>query len=261
MSTEKKSLYGSKQSPRQWYKRFDHYVTGAGFKRSDYDVCLYYKDIDTNKAVYLLLYVDNMLITIKDLRTIDEVKRMLSIEFDMKDLGCAKRILGINIKRDKRNKVLCLSQEVYLRKVVKRFSMDQAKEVKVPLAGHFKLSAEQSPTTEEEKLKMAKVPYSSAVGSLMFSMICTRPDLAFVVNVLSKNMSNPREEHWLALKWVLRYVNSTINYGLIYKHSKGPLTLDGFVDSDYVGDSDRKRSTSAYMMTLGGNYIRWKSQL
>ena len=148
-----------------------------------------------------------------------------------------------------------MSQEEYLKKVVRKFYMELSRNVKVPLAGHFKLSAEQSPVTEEEKIKMTKIPYASAVGSLMYSMICTRPDLAYAVSVLSKYMANPGLDHWLAMKWVLKYVNSTVNYGLIYKYTSNHLVLEGFVDSDFAGDRDRRRSTSAYMMTLDGNCI------
>jgi len=223
--------------------------------RSQYDSCLYFKESHTDNAVYLLLYVDDMLIASRNLSKIKEAKKMLSTEFDMKDLGYAKRILGIDIKRDRKQKLLYLSQEDYLSKVVQKFSMHESKPVKVPLAGHFKLSAQQSPKTEQEKLKMAKIPYSSAVGSLMYSMICTRPDLAYAVSVLSKYMANPGLDHWLAMKWVLKYVNSIVNYGLIYKYTSNHLVLEGFVDSDFAGDRDRRRSTSAYMMTLDGNCI------
>ncbi|XP_024022491.1 uncharacterized protein LOC112091940 [Morus notabilis] len=131
-----------KQSPRQWYRRFDGHVTKAGFERSSYDSCLYHKNASSRNSVFLILYADDMLITGEDLNDIKEVKKMLSVEFDMKDLGQAKKILGIDIKRDKQGRILCLSQEEYLRKVVRKFSMDQAKKVTVPLAGHFKLSAE-----------------------------------------------------------------------------------------------------------------------
>lgn len=100
----KKSLYGLKQSLRQWYRGFDNYVTKIGFKRSEYDSRLYFKDPRTERQVYLLLYVDDMLITSSDPDKVREVKRMLGSEFDMKDLREAKRILGIYIKRNRKQK-------------------------------------------------------------------------------------------------------------------------------------------------------------
>lgn len=191
----KKSLYGLKQSSHQWYKRSNHYITQIGFTRRHYDSCLYFKDIGTKSAIYLLLYVDDMLITSASIEVVKKVKGLLSSKFDMKDLGNAKRILGIDIKRDRQHKVSCLSQKDYLRKVIKKFSMENSKSVKFPLAEHFKLLAEQSPSTEEDKIKMSKIPYASVVVSLMYSIICTRPYLAYFMSVLSKYMANLGMDH------------------------------------------------------------------
>ena len=118
----------------------------------------------------------------------------------MKDLGAAKQILGIRITRD--GGTLRLSQAEYIKKVVERFNMDNAKPVGCPLATHFKFSKEQMPTSDEEKAYMTRVPYASAVGSLMYAMVCTRPDIAHAVGVVSRYMSNPGMEHWEAVKWI-----------------------------------------------------------
>ena len=108
---------------------------------------------------------------------------------------------------------------------------------------------------------MVSVPYSSAIGSVMYTMICTRPDLAHSISLLSKYMSNPGRSHWEALKWLLRYIKGTVNEGLVYHSSKKGVELTGFVDSDYAGDRDKRRSTTAYVFTLCGNCVSWKSQL
>ena len=181
----KKSLYGLKQSPRQWYMRFDKFMLDIGYERSIKDQCVYVCALQGGGHIYLLLYVDDMLIASKDKEEVKHLKSRLAEEFDMKDLGPAKKILGMEIQRDRNVGTLRLSQEAYVKKVLVRFGMEDAKPVSTPLAPHFKLSASMSPTTEVEKAYMDKVPYASAVGSLMYAMVCTRPDLAQAVGVVS----------------------------------------------------------------------------
>ena len=112
----------------------------------------------------------------------------------------------MKIVRDRKKGQIWLSQESYIEKVLERFNMDKAKPVGCPLAGHFKLSSNQYPTSEKDKEEMLKVPYASAVGSLMYAMVCTRPDIAHDVGVVNRFFSNPSKEHWAAVKWTLRYL-------------------------------------------------------
>ena len=102
--------------------------------------------------------------------------------------------------------------------------MDKANPVNFPLAGHFKLSSSQCPTSDEKKNEMQKIPYASAVGSLMYAMVCTQPDIAHAVRVVSRFLSNPRKEHWAAMKWILRYLQGTSNMSLCF--GKGEPILD-----------------------------------
>ncbi|GAB2268189.1 hypothetical protein Dimus_038699 [Dionaea muscipula] len=108
---------------------------------------------------------------------------------------------------------------------------------------------------------MEQVPYLNAIGSIMYSMVSTRPDLSYSISLLSRFMSNPGTEHWTALKWLLRYLNSTVSVGLLYKKWTDTLDLAAYVDSDFAGDRDCRKSTTSYNVTLGGNCISWKSQL
>ncbi|CAM8999774.1 unnamed protein product [Rhodiola kirilowii] len=130
----KKSLYGLKQAPRQWYKKFDRFMKKAEFSRCEADHCCYVKRYN-NSYIILLLYVDDMLIAGANWNEIDVLKKKLSKEFAMKDLGAAKQILGMRIIRNK--ECLKLSQEEYVKKVLKRFNMDDARPVSTPLASHF----------------------------------------------------------------------------------------------------------------------------
>lgn len=177
----------------------------------------------------------------------------------MKDLGAAKQILGMKISRDRSAGTLNLSQDQYIKKVLSRFRMNDAKPKTTPLANHLKLSKEQSPKTTKERDYMAQVSYASAVGSLMYAMICTRPDIAHAVGVVSRFMANPGEEHWKTVKWLLRYLKGTSNTSLCY--GTGKTVLQGFVDADLSGDVDSSKSTSGYIYTIDGTAVSWMSKL
>jgi hypothetical protein len=100
--------------------------------------------------------------------------------------------------------------------VLERFRMQNAKPVSTPLANHFKLTKEMCPKTQEEIEYMSRVPYSSTIGSLMYAMVCTRPDIAHAVGVVRRYMNNPGKEHWDAVKWILRYLRGTANHALCF---------------------------------------------
>ncbi|KAG8486650.1 hypothetical protein CXB51_020037 [Gossypium anomalum] len=195
--------------------------------------------------VYLLLYVDDMLIAAKDKGEIRKVKAQLSEEFEMKDLGPAKKILGMEILRD--------------RKTSKLFNMRSAKPVSTPLAAHFRLSSALSPQSDDEIKYMSHVPYSSAVGSLMYAMVCSRPDLSYAVSAVSRYMANPGKEHWKAVQWILRYLRGTTDVCLQFGRTEDGVI--GYVDADFAGDLDRRRSLTGYVFTIGGCAISWKATL
>lgn len=134
----------------------------------------------------------------------------------MKDLGDAKRILGMDIIRDRRRGTLWLTQQDYISKVLKKFQMTESRSVTTPLGQHFKLSSEQKPKTEEERKEMSNLPFASIVGSVMYTMVCTRPDIAHAISCVSRYMSDPGKTHWQALKWILRYLKGSENVGILY---------------------------------------------
>jgi hypothetical protein len=187
----KKSLYVLKQSSRQWYKKFDSYMIQIGYTRCEYDCYVYVRILEDGSYIFLLLYVDDMLIAPKSMCEVNRLKYLLHKEFEMKDLGATKKILGMEIRRDREVRKLWLSQKNYIRKVLENFRMLDAKPVSTPLANHFRLSGSQCPKNEEEIENMSKVPYVSAVGCLMYAMVCTRPDLAHAVSTVSRYMANP----------------------------------------------------------------------
>ena len=257
----KKALYGLKQAPRQWNKKFDSFMMKQGFQKSLHDTCLYYKGSKIEDSEYLLLYVDDMLLISKSKTRIENLKRILNSEFDMKDLGTAKKILGMELKRNRNQGTITISQKGYIDKVLNRFAMKEAKSTKQPMTTQHQISSKQCPETVKEKQEMKKVPYDAAVGSIIYLMVCSRPDLAHSISCLSRYMANPGKEHWQAMKWLMRYLIGTSKEGLIYKRQNEEISIEGFSDSDYAGDKDTRRSTSAYQFLVCGNCVSWKTQL
>ena len=179
----------------------------------------------------------------------------------MKNLGNARKILGMMINKDRMRNKPKVHQFPYLLKSVAKFEMSNCKSVVVLLAGHFILSKLQCPKKNSEFVQMENIPYANAIGTVMYSMISTRPDLSYLISLLSRYMSNPGKAHWDALKYLLRYINNTLHTGLCYEKRQNAFDLVGFVDSDFIGDRDSRKSTTAFYFTLGGNCISWKSQL
>lgn len=173
----KKSLYGLKQSSCQWYRRFDSFMTKSGFIRNEFDNCVYIKESEDGIDIYLLLYVDDMLVASKSKSNTELVKELLRSEFEMKNIGKSSKILGMKIRRNRSSGSLSVSQGSYIQKVFKKFNMEESKPVLTPLAHHFKLSLEDTPKTEKEIAYMERIPYANSIGSLMYAMVCTRPDL------------------------------------------------------------------------------------
>ena len=198
--------------------------------------------------IYLLLYVDNMLIACKERAEIEALKQLLNIVFDMKDLGSGKKILVVEIIKNKRNSSIFLSQEKCPTRVLKTFGMLDCKLVQLPLATYFKMCKLYCPKTKEEREEMSNIPFANAVGCLMCAIVLARPDISRVVSVVKRYMASPGREHWKGVKWILRYIIGTLGLGLLYrmKDIKGT-GLWGFVDYDFTGDMDRRRSLTSYM--------------
>eukprot|EP00253_Pinus_taeda_P032716 PITA_32716 len=135
--------------------------------------------------------------------------------------------------------------------------------MKQPKGFAVKGKKELCPKTEEEEEDMSPIPYASRVGSLMYAMVCTRPYIAHAVGVLSRFMSKLGKEHWTTVKQVFRYLHGTSDYGLCYQGKPGldkVLDIYGFVDADWVGDLDQRRSTSGYVFNLFGGAVSWMSK-
>ncbi|KAH9685593.1 hypothetical protein KPL70_014018 [Citrus sinensis] len=217
-----RSIYGLKQASRSWNIRFDQAIKSFGFIQNIDEPCVY-KKIQEKFVAFLILYVDDILLIGNNIGVLTTIKSWLAKQFDMKDLGEASYILGIKLLRDRKNKTLALSQAVYIDKILARFSMENSKTGLLPFRHGITFSKDQSPKTSEEIERMRRVPYADAVGSLMYAMLCTRPDICFAVWMVSRYQFNPGPQYWTAVKHIM------------------------------------KKSTSGYVFTLGSGAVSWMS--
>ena len=176
----KRSIYGLKQASRSWNIRFDQAIKSYGFEQNLDEPCVYKRHQD-QVVMFLVLYVDDILLIGNYVGVMSSVKVWLSRQFDMKDLGEANFILGIKLWRDRKNKMLGLSQAGYIEKVLERFSKQNSRKGLLPFRYGVPLSKDQRPKTQEEVDMMRQVPYASAVGSLMYAMLVL--DQIFVIQL------------------------------------------------------------------------------
>jgi hypothetical protein len=186
------------------------------------------------------------------------MKAKLSKQWEMSNLGELHHILGIGVRRDRVKRLIYLEQSRYISDVLERFNMSGCKPVATPCDNSVVLSKSMSPVSVEEQEAMKGMPYSSGVGSLMYAMTATRPDIAFAVSALSAYMANPGEKHWIALKRVLRYLQGTRNHCLVLGGSK--VELSAWCDADWANDKDTRRSVTGYVFKLGDGVISWQSK-
>lgn len=246
----RKALYGLKQSPRVWYQALKTSLEGIGFKRivSDHSVFLWKEG-----KVIVAAYVDDLLIAGPDLDMIQTVKVELQQLYEMSDLGECSTFLNIRVTRDRDRRQIKLDQEAFATVVLQRFGLDECKAASTPMDAGLSLVASNEKATSEQKLE-----YQKMVGSLMFLMCMTRPDIAFVVSALSRHLDNPGQADFVAVKRVLRYLQGTKTSGIQYGAFSS--TLLGYSDSDWAGSKEDRKSTSGQVFLFGGGPISWSSK-
>ena len=191
------ALSGLKQAPKMWYAKLDDFLKSHVFDNIDPDACLYLL-MDEGEVIIVLVYVDDLLLVGSSMKAINKIKKALRKRFEMKDLCEAKVILGLEISLDKTLGTLKLSQGKYAGQVLEKFGMAECNPIATPLEVGLQLAMSEK---SDESLS-----HREAVGSLMYLMVGTRPDLAFAVGKLSRFVSGYGKEHWAAVKRVLRYV-------------------------------------------------------
>ena len=252
-----RSIYGLKQASRSWNKRFDDEVKRLGFIQSKEEPCVY-KMVSGSYVLFLVLYVDDILLIGNFIPLMEQTKTSLKDIFSMKDLGEAQYILGIKICRDRSRKLIGLSQRTYIDKVLKRFNMQNSKKGNVPMTQGVTLSKSQCVTTRKDIEIMKDIPYASAIGSIMYVMVCTRPDVAYALSMTSRHQAHAGPAHWTAVKNILKYMNKTKDKFLVYG-GKRELVVEGYTDASFATDYDDKRSQSGYVFILNGGAVSWRS--
>jgi len=248
-----KALYGLKQSPRAWYKELDAALKSLGFTRTISDHSIYVRN-SSEGLIIVGVYVDDLTIAAANVDTLARFKTEMSKRYEMKDLGELHFILGLQVKRDRSARTLHLSQKQYINTVLERFDMLGCKPAKSPLRSKTVMSLRKE---GEEKADQAR--YLAAVGSLMYAMLGTRPDLAYPVGLLGRFASDPSVTHWDGVLSVFKYLKHTSDLGITY--SGGCEQLDGYSDADFAtSDVDRRRVTSGYVFRLWGGAISWQSK-
>ena len=255
----KKPLYGLKQSPRQWYRKLNELFVELGFKRIQSDHSLFVWAKDSIKII-IPVYVDDLTIASNHSPTRALIKEQLRKRFRMRDLGSLSYLIGIEVLRDRPNCKMYLSQRKHLKDILERFHQSNSRPVSTPLDPDIHLSKDMSPQTPEEVEYMKRVPYLSAVGSLMYLAVGTRPDIAYAVGVLSRFNSCAGPQHWKAVQCVFQYLRGTSDFALEYGPSSSAPLLRGYSDVDHGGDQDTGRSTNGYAFFLGAGCISWSSK-
>ena len=256
-----KALYGLKQAGRQWHIKLDSTLESLGFTKAkvDHSVWIYKKD-DTR--IIIPAYVDDLMIATKNPEDAQNTLKQLEKVFKLRNLGPTSFILSVNIEHDRSKKQLSLSQKQYIVDLLQHYSMEDCSGVDTPVDPNNKLSKAQTPSNEEEKQKMTSYPYAQLVGSLMYLAICTQPDISYAVGLLGRYSANPGLTHWKAAKHLLRYLQKTKEYKLIYKPDNNQLEpFTTFSDAAFANDIDSRRSTNGYLVKMGTGAVSWSSHL
>lgn len=247
----KKGIYGLRQSPRLWYGRLTDYLKTIGFSMSNYDNCIW---INESTGVLIAIYVDDILVTGPSEDKIDFVKTQLKEEFEMTDSNEVDFFLGIQVRRGGGKGGYAWSQEHYIEKLLEQWEMRNCEPVKTPMDKTYlaKRKPDENPADKHN--------YQSAVGSLMYLMMASRPDIAFAVSHLSKFCSDPSEKHWLAVKRLLRYLRGTSKLALLLGVKGRNSGVVGYTDADWASDSEDRKSVGAYLFFVCGSVVSWTAK-
>jgi hypothetical protein len=244
-----KALYGLKQAPRAWYSRLSDRLLELGFIGSHSDSSLFIRRAPP-EITYVLIYVDDILITSSLPQGTDSLLQSLQDDFAIKDLGPLNYFLGMEAISTTDG--IILSQQRYILDLLRKSNMSEAKPVKTPMSTAHTLTLLSGDTLTDPS------PYRSLVGALQYLSL-TRPNISFAVNKVSQFMHRPTSLHLQAVKRILRYLKSTISYGLLLRRSPSR-TLQAYSDADWAGCPDDRKSTGGFCVFLGPNLISWSSR-
>ena len=248
----RRALYGLKQASISWWKECNASMGKLGFKRCFSDAGVYvFKE--KQQTVVAIIYVDDALFMGSDKNLVHKKKNEFMKMWECRDLGEPKEFLGMQITRDRSKRILVLDQRAYLEKVIARFGMTNAKEAHTPLPSSWTPRMYKGP--EDPELRRY---YQSIIGSLLYLMLGTRPDIAYAVIKLSQYSANPSKDHLSKGIHIIRYLIHTRNYKIVFDGN----SLEGFLahsDSDWASDPDDRRSHTGMLVQLANGPISWVS--
>ena len=220
----KKAIYGLKQAARSWNQKATNILKNLGYNQCTSEPCIFFKHNNT-QVVYVALFVDDFFLFYNDKSEVENLKKTFQKHFKIKDLGSVKNCIGMEVERDRNKKTIKLTQKQYLNNVLQKYGMINSKPVSSPIEFNTKL--EHNATNKECK---ADIPYQSAIGSLLYLAVCSRPDISFAVTYLSQFNNSYGTEHWTAVKRIMRYLNGTKDKGLLYTNDESDII--GYSDAD-----------------------------
>ncbi|KAA0040307.1 gag/pol protein [Cucumis melo var. makuwa] len=223
-----------------------------GQEQKNVDEPCVYKRIINSTVAFLVSYVDDILLIGND-GCQDNLLGNALFVLGIQIVRNRKFVLGIQIVRNRKNKTLAMSQTSYIDKMLSRYKMQNSKKGLLSYRYGIHLSKEQCPKTPQEIEDMSNIPYASAVGSLMYAMFCTRPNICYLVGIVSRYQSNSERDHWTAVKNILKYLTRTKDYMLVY--GSKDLILTGYTDSDFQTIKDARKSTLGSVFTLNGGAV------
>lgn len=245
-----KSLYGLKQASRARYEKLTEHLLKLNFKHYDLDDATLFVNKVGKKVAYLVVYVDDLLMTRNNESYIASIKKELKKGFEMTDLGYVHYYLGIEVTQHPKS--IFLSQKKCIGDLLNKFGMTKCNPLTTPMEQNLKLTSIEGKECEDA------TKYRQLVGSLNY-LTTTRPNISFVVGILSRFMQKPCEGHWSAPKRVLRYLKGTQDFGIKYTQVDD-FSLIGYYDLDFDGDKEIGVSTSGYAMSLGSGVVSWRSR-
>jgi hypothetical protein len=256
----RKSLYGLKQSARQWNIKLHTALTQMGFKRVEADRSVYIYS-DGHVRIFVPIYIDDITFACKDAAAIDRAVEQLAGHFKCRNLGPTEFLLGVGITRDRKSCTFALHQRQFILDILERYNITNCSPVSTPMIPGYILTKDMGASTPDEIEFMCTVPYLSCIGSLQYLASMTRSDIAQVVAYLACFNSNPCPKHWAAVKHLLRYLKGTLEHKLHYSGKLGPDMFTTYCDASYGDCKDTGCSTGGYVTLMAGGAIGWSSKL
>jgi hypothetical protein len=247
----RRALYGLKQASHAWYKELVESMKLLKFKRLSTDTGIYIFQDSHGDLVIAIAYVDDLLFMGPKRSVVEERKNLFMKKWECRDLGEPKEFLRMSIKRV--GDQIHLDQTEYLKKVLERFNMMDCRVAATPMVEGYRPLAHEGPVDEQRRHL-----FQSIIGSLLYLMLGTRPDIAYAVTKLAQHAANPSKDHLNRALYICKYLRGTMNYSLVLNGKSGKGII-AYADSDHAGDLDSRRSTTGFVVKLADAAVSWSS--